>query len=162
MRNRFCWMVPVLLLAAPSLVRADVAPPSDYVEKCTVARQQKPGEHCEARRAWHQDYWGCGEDKANLPRDKEACGKYSRSPQKLCCKGWLAAGWKHRCKSRGASVFKMVWCRPRVAGDPPKPPVVEARKRDGCSLPVGQGSEFAGLPLLLGLLLVLWLRIKRD
>lgn len=162
MKSRIGWVVTGLLMVAPSLARADVAPPSDYVEQCTVPRKQKPGEHCVARRAWHQDYWGCGADKKNLPRDEEACKKYSRSPQKLCCKGWLADGWTFRCKSAGASVFKMVWCRPRVAGDPPKPPVVEARKKQGCSLPAWQGSEFASLPLLLGLLLVVWLRIRRD
>lgn len=148
-------LIFVLLLLAPA-ARADVAPPAGYVEACTVARMQKHGEHCVSRRAWHQDYWGCGTDKANLPRDK-ACEAYKKGTKAQCCKAWLAAGWAHRCKSRGASVFNMVWCRPRKASDPPAPPVVPARKK-GCSLPGDAGSGLATLPLLAGLLLVLALR----
>jgi hypothetical protein len=39
----------------------------------------------------------------------------------VCCNGWLAAGWKYRCKTYGASAFQAMWCRPRQPTDPPKP-----------------------------------------
>ncbi len=145
-------LILALLLAAPAAF-ADAAPPKGYVEACTVARVQKANEHCVARRAWHQDYWGCGADQANLPRDK-VCEEHKDGAKAQCCKAWLAAGWTHRCKTLGASVFKMIWCRPRKPSDPPKPPVVPARKK-GCSLPGAAGSGLAALPLVAGLLLVL-------
>ena len=151
-------LILALLLFAP-MARADVAPPSGYVEQCTVPRAQKAGEHCVSRRAWREDYWGCGTDKENLPRDK-ACKEYKKGTKAQCCKAWLAAGWTHRCKSRGASAFNMIWCRPRKASDPPQPPVVPARKK-GCALVGDAGSGLATLPLLAGLLLVLALRRRR-
>jgi hypothetical protein len=68
---------------------ADVAPPPDYVESCTVANSQQPG---------RIECLSCGESYFGAPtacRDKHA-----------------AAGYELRCKTRGASTWGEVWCRP--------------------------------------------------
>lgn len=149
--NRIGWIITAALLVAPLSARADVAPPADYVEQCTRGKQQQAGEHCAVHSAWHQDSWGCGTDKQNLPQSEEC---KSRGSQKECCKAWLAAGWKYRCKTRGASSFSVIWCRPMKPGDPP-PPVFKEKKDKGCSVSsTSVGSVGSGI-LLLGLLLIL-------
>jgi hypothetical protein len=81
----------VVGLLIPSSALADLPPPRDYVEKCTVEVQTKQGEEC------------------------RLCGAYFASHEE--CLKLDHAGYQHRCRSYGASVWKEVWCR--VA---PKPP----------------------------------------
>jgi hypothetical protein len=98
----------VLALGAGVLVagsaHADVAPPPDYDEPCTIARQQTPGEQCQACDAWHGD--------------REICARTLAS----------SAGWAKRCQTRGASTWTEIWCRsasappPPTATDRPNPP----------------------------------------
>ncbi|MBI4705366.1 MAG: hypothetical protein HY744_30030 [Deltaproteobacteria bacterium] len=78
---------------ATGAARADIPPPPGYVEQCTVERQQKPGEICEA----------CGE---SFFREPDACAKrYAGTP------------FGERCRTAGASVWTELWCRP-AAGEP--------------------------------------------
>lgn len=67
-------------------VRADVPPPSDYVESCTVAKQQTAGKQCVSCNAWHGE------------RDK-------------CEKSLGTKGYEHVCKGWGASSWDEVWCK---------------------------------------------------
>ncbi len=76
---------------------ADVAPPPDYVEKCTIEEQQGAGDEC------------------------QPCGASFQGREKCTALG--AEGYKHRCKAHGASVWTEVWCRskapiPAPGGDP--------------------------------------------
>jgi hypothetical protein len=100
----------VALLGAGVLVggsaRADVAPPPDYVESCTVARQQAPGEQCQACDAWHGD--------------REICARTLAS----------SAGWAKRCQTRGASTWTEIWCR-SASAPPPPPPTDRPNPPDG-------------------------------
>ena len=78
-----------------SVAQADLAPPPGYVEVCTVDRQQKPNERC------------------------ELCSKsYFREPDG-CKKKLASKGFSQRCRSRGASVWTEVWCRPKDSAAPP-------------------------------------------
>src|SRR4051812_19041232 len=79
--------------AAPSF--ADTGPPRDYVEKCTAARQQKPGTEC----------YECGA----YVGQKDRCDKLLGSH-----------GLSRACRSYGASAWSEVWCR--TAGGPALPP----------------------------------------
>lgn len=155
------WIVTGLIILVPALAGADVPPPAGYVEQCSIQKQQKAGEFCVLRRAWHGDYWGCKADKVNLPRDEKVCGNYDKGTRQQCCKGWLAAGWRKRCKTRGASAFGMLWCRARKAGDPPPPPVVPVKKKDGCSVASSSGGPAAVTLLLIALALAAMRRSRR-
>lgn len=76
------------LLIASSTATADVPPPPGYVETCTVEKQCKKDEEGDACSAWHGD------------RDK-------------CEKKHAQDGFVRKCKTRGASVWTEVYCRPR-------------------------------------------------
>lgn len=90
----------VLVLATiPSNAEADVAPPPNYVESCTVDRVQGSGEVCESCSAWHGEV--------------DACDKSLGSH-----------GYVRRCRSRGASAWSEVWCK---AASPDRPPVQDRR-----------------------------------
>lgn len=75
-------------LIVSSTAVADVPPPPGYVEQCTVEKQCKKDEEGDACGAWHGD------------RDK-------------CEKKHAQDGFVRRCKTRGASVWTEVYCRPR-------------------------------------------------
>jgi hypothetical protein len=76
----------------PAFAAADLPPPDGYVEQCTVEKQCAKGEEGTACRASFKE------------RDK--------------CRTELSAqGWVHKCKTRGASVWTEVWCRPKKADD---------------------------------------------
>lgn len=78
--------VALLLLAfiPVGLARADVPPPSGYVEKCTVEKKQQPGTTCEA----------CASS-----RSQDACSpKYQGTKFTKVCQTW------------GASAWTEVWC----------------------------------------------------
>ena len=151
----------MVVVAAPRAARADVPPPSDYKETCTVAQQEGAQDHCELRPAFHGDAWGCAADPINTPPDKNRCG-YG-GDQATCCNGWLAAGWKYRCKTYGASVFGALWCRPRTAADPARPAAPASTSSSGGCASRSQpktGQSF-GLATLLGLIAVTWLVRRR-
>lgn len=67
--------------------RADVPPPADYVETCTVAKQQVGGKSC------------------------VACSTYYAEVDK-CKNQYTPEGYSKACKSWGASAWTEVWCKP--------------------------------------------------
>ena len=73
---------------------ADIPPPRDYVEGCTVERVQKPGERCSSCSAWHGERDAC----------EKSLGK---------------AGYEHRCSTLGASVWSEIWCKSAAKPDGP-------------------------------------------
>lgn len=83
------------LLTLTTASFADVAPPPNYVESCTVAQQSGPGLDC------------------------RECGTYYAEHDK-CEKTLGTQGFSKRCRSRGASVWTEVWCRSAQAA-PPQP-----------------------------------------
>jgi len=140
--------LPGLLLALtiPSLARADVPPSPDYVERCTVAKEQGPGTECiNCGDAYHSDRDAC---------ERKYGGDYSR-----------------RCKTSGASVWNEVWCRPAAApapapapapevAPPPAPdagkgaapsPAASTTGGGNCSLVAGDADGLAGAGWLLAL-----------
>lgn len=74
-----------------SIALADVAPPSDYVEQCTVAKKQTAGKACEACKNSYQSF--------------------QEGYQDPCKSQFDAGGYTKVCQSRGASVWTEVWCR---------------------------------------------------
>ncbi len=77
----------VALLA--SSARADLAPPPNYVESCTIE---------------------------NAPKDQEChrCGAFFGN--RTWCSDELASyGFSQQCRTRGASVWGEIWCRPKAA-----------------------------------------------
>lgn len=78
-----------LVSSALSPARADIPPPRDYKETCTVKLQQKKGTTCAECRAWHGE--------------RDACEK-----------SLGANGWSKACKGWGASAWTEVWC---IAGE---------------------------------------------
>ena len=83
---RLCSLAAVVL--TPLLGYADVPPPPGYVEQCTIEKQCKKEEEGDACSAWHGD------------RD-------------TCQKKHAQDGFVFKCKSRGASVWTEVYCRPK-------------------------------------------------
>jgi hypothetical protein len=77
---------------------ADVAPPSSFVETCTLEKQAHSGEECHACRA----YFGNG---------------------KHCSESLSAYGFAERCRSHAASAWSEIWCR---AASPSAPKVPES------------------------------------
>ena len=87
-----------LMVGETTAARADIPPPNDYVETCTVAKQQEGGKVCVACDALHGE------------RDK-------------CEKSVGTQGYAHVCKGWGASAWTEVWCKAGSAttkDDPPK------------------------------------------
>ena len=76
----------------PAVAAADLPPPPNYVESCTVEKQ-------------------CTRDEEGT-----ACSANFRERDK-CSKALAADGWVHKCKTRGASVWTEVWCRPKKPVD---------------------------------------------
>ncbi len=76
----------LLVLTLTGVAFADVPPPEDYVETCTVARQQKVGETC------------------------VACS-VSMSDPTVCSTQYEPQGYALRCRTSGASVFSELYCR---------------------------------------------------
>ncbi len=77
------------LLCLPVRASADLPPPPDYVESCTIEKQCKAGE----------EGITCGAN--HMARDK-------------CQKAYAKDGYVERCKTHGASVWTEVWCRPKA------------------------------------------------
>lgn len=97
-------LVPALLvaLALPALARADIPPSPDYVETCTVANHQGPGEQC------------------------LVCGEAYHGDVDACQRQHAPTGHARRCRTAGASVWQEVWCKGGAAGPPVKAPPAAA------------------------------------
>lgn len=100
-------LAALALVAGPAL--ADVPPEPGYVEKCTVKNHAKDGKECIlCTDPWHEK--------------RDACEvKHAKD------------GYTKACKTRGASTWDEVWCRPaagKPAGDKPATdkPAEEAKK----------------------------------
>jgi hypothetical protein len=76
--------------AGGAIARADIAPPPDYVESCTLEKTCPAGEECVLCPADYRDY--------------------SSTP--VCEKNLESLSYVKKCKSYGASFWKEVWCRP--------------------------------------------------
>lgn len=83
------------LLAACTTARADIPPPPGYVETCTVERQ-------------------CPNDEVDFCyasfRTRDACSQSHQND-----------GFKLACKTRGASVWRELWCRPAASKPAARP-----------------------------------------
>ncbi len=108
----------LLALAIPSVARADIAPSPDYVETCTVDNEQAPDKPC------------------------VLCGDAYHGDVNACEKKYAVEGYERRCRTRGASVWKEVWCKTSAAAPPvpPAPPVSPAKPNP----PVAPQTEVAG------------------
>lgn len=68
-------------------VLADVAPPSDYEEECTIAKKCSSGQQCLECPGSYEDY--------------------SSTP--FCEKTYGRIGYTNQCKTWGASFWKEIW-----------------------------------------------------
>lgn len=95
-------LVPGLIvaLALPALARADIPPSPDYVESCTVANHQGPGQEC------------------------LICGDAYHGDVDACQRQHAPTGHTRRCRTAGASVWQEVWCKGGGASPPVKAPPV--------------------------------------
>ncbi len=84
-----------MLVVLATLAFADVAPPPDYVEACAV-------------------------EKA-CPRGAEARSCEGSFQGRAECEALEASGWSSACRTRGASVWTEVMCKPGAAGTTPAP-----------------------------------------
>ncbi|MFO0571493.1 MAG: hypothetical protein U0263_38035 [Polyangiaceae bacterium] len=66
---------------------ADVPPEPGYVESCTLEKQKQSGDECVSCSASFQDPKACQSQHA---------------------------GFEQRCRTRGASVWTEIWCKPRA------------------------------------------------
>ena len=78
--------VALTVLGVAGSALADLAPPDDYVENCTVETQQAAGETCVTCEVTFEDF--------------EACAN-TYEPQ----------GYAKRCKTWGSSVYSEVFCK---------------------------------------------------
>jgi hypothetical protein len=85
MRGRLAYGILFAAVFYTPWASADIAPPRDYVEKCSIEAQQKSGEQC------------------------RLCGGSFRGREE--CKQLASQGYRERCRTYGASVWQEVWCR---------------------------------------------------
>lgn len=93
MKNPVVWIPVLALTLSATTAHADVPPPEDYVETCTVERQQTAGSECVECLVTYQDFDAC---------------KKTYEPQ----------GYERRCQTHGASVYTEVFCREATAPEP--------------------------------------------
>lgn len=110
MRAIHAFAAATLLLTTAAPSRADVAPPADFVETCTLERQASAGEECNACRAYH--------------------GNHKHCPESLA-----AFGFAKKCRSRGASSWSEVWCRAASPSAPKVPANILAQLNDAQGKP---------------------------
>lgn len=92
-------LVTVAATAIPlSVALADVPPPPDYVESCTVAKVQQAGQEC------------------------VSCGDSYHAKPKACAGRLASQGYTEQCRTAGASTWDEIWCRPAAADAPDQPP----------------------------------------
>lgn len=77
--------------AALPQARADMPPPADYVENCTLEKQQVSGKSC------------------------VSCSSYYATVDK-CKDEYSGQGYSQACKSWGASVWTEIWCQGGING----------------------------------------------
>lgn len=109
-----------------SIALADIAPPPDYVETCTVENQQAEGRTC------------------------EACADAYHGDVEACAKKFEGKGLTRACRTAGASVWTEVWCDgpANPAQGQTEPPPAPPKK--GCDV-TGASAGGLGLVLLAGL-----------
>lgn len=99
---------------------ADVPPPDDYVEKCTVAEKEQPGTKC------------------------NTCNGFGPEPDK-CKMQFEGTPYQYVCQTWGGTVYTEVWCDGDPKADEPKTPGGD--EGDGCALKSlgggGAGGAFA-------------------
>ena len=133
MRCRRLWMGALsLLLLSAVTANADVAPPDDYKETCTLKKQHFNDTEC----------FECRMDVRGSIADAGDDG-YCQSEET-----YTADGYEKKCKSRGGSVWTEIWCRPKTGAEGPagEPGSGDG---DGCSvITVGNAGVSATLQLL--------------
>jgi hypothetical protein len=73
--------------AFAGIAAADVAPPEDYVETCTLDQQQKPGESCVACQATYFDDPNPCEQQYDPLGYSKRCASWGTSHTEIWCKG---------------------------------------------------------------------------
>jgi len=108
-------LLVLLLIAgtvATEVAKADIPPPDDYVETCTIDKQTAPGLTCESCRAWHGE--------------RDACDKTLG-----------VQGFRKMCQAYGASAWSEVWCKGEATGpkpaEGPTPTSGPESKKTGCT-----------------------------
>src|SRR5690349_24233643 len=86
MRQIRVLVAAALVLSFANEARADLAPPADFVETCTLEKQASAGQECQACRAYYGNHDHCSNSLSAL-------------------------GFAQKCRSRGASTWSEVWCR---------------------------------------------------
>jgi hypothetical protein len=81
----------ILVAVFSTVARADVAPPAGYVERCTLDETCPLGKECVLCPADFQDV---------------------NQRTSVCETNLGSLGFVKQCRSRGASVWREVWCRP--------------------------------------------------
>jgi hypothetical protein len=81
----------ILITAFSTVVRADVAPPHGYAERCTLDETCPLGKEC-----------------VLCPADFQDVNQHTS----VCERNLGSLGFVKQCKSWGASVWTEVWCRP--------------------------------------------------
>ncbi|MFO0744622.1 MAG: hypothetical protein U1F43_02975 [Myxococcota bacterium] len=132
-------LLSLLVLAFPLAARADVPPPDDYVETCTVEKQTKPGLDCKSCSAWHGEPDAC--DKT-LGKD----------------------GYAKKCQSWGASSWGEVWCKgtETPAEKPAEKPADKPAETSPAAKPASASKCAAGgVELQIGLAAALLMLVRR-
>jgi hypothetical protein len=107
---RWSLMVVACVVAIATVAMADVAPPDDYIETCTLEQQ-------------HHDDFECLECRMSYlvdQNDEEGMEGYC-DPDALS-----DDGYEQKCRTWGGSVWDEIWCRPSPGTDgPADDPVVK-------------------------------------
>lgn len=125
-------VLALALVAVPGVALADIPPPDDYVETCTLEKQQVPGLDCKSCSAWHGE-------------------------QDACDKTLGAEGYRRMCKSYGASAWSEIWCK----GEPTGPTPAEGTTPTSGPEPKKTGCVGGGVTSLLALLALALPRSRR-
>jgi hypothetical protein len=76
----------LFVVCSTATASADLPPPPGYVETCTIENQLKPSDECFSCAAYHGNSTHCSDSLSEY-------------------------GFTQRCQTRGASVWREVWCR---------------------------------------------------
>jgi hypothetical protein len=88
--RRALYAIALAAVCVSASALADIPPPGGYEEQCTTAKR-------------------CTADEEGA-----SCGADFREPDR-CKKLHAADGYAYRCRTRGASVWREVYCRKREA-----------------------------------------------
>ncbi len=101
MKRLFVVLPTVLFVTLRAVTAlADVAPPPDYVESCTLANHQRPATEC------------------------QLCGDAYHGEPEACRNKLGATGYTRSCRTSGASVWNEVWCRRAQPQPGPNPTTI--------------------------------------